>query len=459
MHSVRQSIHGQWSGRFTFIFAATGAAVGLGNIWKFPYIMGENGGGAFVLVYLAAILLLGIPVLMSEVLMGKRGRQSPGLTARTLVIEADAHRFWQITGWIGLLAGFIILSFYSVIAGWAFAYAGKAITMGFSGQDAAHFSQLFTEFSSDLTNLLAWTTVVIITTCTVVARGLKHGLEQVVRLMMPALFLLLIGLALFAGVNGDFASAVHFMFYPDFSKLTMNGVLIALGHAFFTLSLASGVMMIYGAYLPNNVSIVKTSFWIALADTSVAMLAGLIIYPIVFAQGLDAGQGPGLIFVTLPIAFANIPFGEVVGLLFFVMLMFAAFTSTIAMIESVVAWLMESRGFKRLQASVLAGIVLWLLSLLTVFSFAGSGWAQVNFTFLGKEVHNLFEVLDHLAADILLPLGGVLIALFTGWVMKEHATREELNTSALTYTIWRFCIRWVTPVAIAVVFFQLIGVL
>lgn len=459
MSQSRQSIHGQWSGRFTFIIAATGAAVGLGNIWKFPYIMGENGGGAFVLVYLLAILLIGIPVLMAEVLMGKRGRQSPGLTARTLVLEAHAHSFWQITGWIGLVAGFIILSFYAVIAGWAFAYVGKALQQGFAGQTPAQLGEMFAHFSSDVNSLLLWTTVVIVTTCAVVARGLKQGLENTLRWMMPALYLLLVGMAVYAGLNGDFVAAFNFMFQPDFSKLTVNGILIALGHAFFTLSLASGVMMIYGAYLPNQVSIVKTSIWIALADTSVALIAGMVIYPIVFAQGLDAGQGPGLIFVTLPIAFGNMPGGALIGPLFFLMLVIAAFTSTIAMIESVVAWLVESRGFKRGQAALLSGVVLWLMSLLTVFSFSGASWAQLEINFLGKQVHNLFEVLDHLAADILLPIGGLLIALFTGWVMKRSATTEELNTSPLAYTIWRFCIRWFTPVAIIAVFLNLVGVL
>lgn len=453
------SIHGQWSSRFTFIVAATGAAVGLGNIWKFPYIMGQNGGGAFVLVYLLAILLIGLPVLMAEVLMGKRGRQSPGLSARMLALEANAHRYWQLTGWIGLFAGFLILAFYSVIAGWAFAYFGKAATGDFTGKTATELGSMFGQFSSDFTSLLLWTTVVIVTTCTVVARGLKNGLERTVRWMMPALYLLLIGMALYASFTGEFLQAARFMFYPDFSKLTMNGVLIALGHAFFSLSLASGVMMIYGAYLPNNVSIVRTSIWIALADTSVALIAAMVIYPIVFSQGLDAGQGPGLIFVTLPVAFATMPGGALLGPLFFIMLVLAAFTSTIAMMESVVAWLVESKGFKRVPAAALGGVVLWSLSLLTVFSFSGAEWAKLDFHFMGKDIHNFFEFIDHLTSDILLPLGGLSVALFTGWIMKRHAIEEELNTTPVAYTIWRFCIRWFTPVAIVAVFLNLVGVL
>lgn len=454
-----KSVHGQWSSRFMFIIAATGAAVGLGNIWKFPYIMGQNGGGAFVLLYLLCILLIGIPVLMAEVMIGRRGRQSPGWSVRTLAYEAHAHKNWQLAGWMGLVGGFLILTFYSVIAGWAFAYVGKSLQGVFVAQDANSIGRMFGEFTTDFNSLLLWTTVVIVLTCAVVARGVQQGLEKTIRVLMPALYLLLVGLAIYAGFTGDFWQALNFMFYPDFSKITMSGVLIALGHAFFTLSLASGVMITYGAYMPSKVSIARTSLWIALADTSVALIAGMVIYPIVFSQGLDAGQGPGLIFVTLPIAFGAMPGGVVVGTLFFIMLVFAAFTSTIAMIESVVAWLVESKGMRRIQACILSGIVLWLLSLLTIASFAGSSWAQWQFNFLGKDVNNLFEILDHLTSDILLPLGGLTIAVFAGWIMRQQATAEELNTSPLTYTIWRFSIRWFTPVAILLVFLNLTGIL
>jgi NSS family neurotransmitter:Na+ symporter len=360
---------------------------------------------------------------------------------------------------MGLVGGFLILTFYSVIAGWAFAYVGKSLQGVFVAQDANSIGRMFGEFTTDFNSLLLWTTVVIVLTCAVVARGVQQGLEKTIRVLMPALYLLLIGLAIYAGITGDFWQALNFMFYPDFSKITMSGVLIALGHAFFTLSLASGVMITYGAYMPSKVSIARTSLWIALADTSVALIAGMVIYPIVFSQGLDAGQGPGLIFVTLPIAFGAMPGGVVVGTLFFIMLVFAAFTSTIAMIESVVAWLVESKGMRRIQACILSGIVLWLLSLLTIASFAGSSWAQWQFNFLGKDVNNLFEILDHLTSDIMLPLGGLTIAIFAGWIMRQHATAEELNTSPLTYIIWRFSIRWFTPVAILLVFLNLTGIL
>ncbi|MFN6261774.1 MAG: sodium-dependent transporter [Chromatiaceae bacterium] len=459
MTTANAAVQPQWSSRLMFIIAATGAAVGLGNIWKFPYIMGQNGGGAFMLMYLLCILLIGIPVLMAEVMIGRRGRQSPGLSVKALAIEAKVNPLWQIAGWMGLVGGFLILSFYSVIAGWAFAYVSKAAQNSFAGQSASDIGAMFGQFSADLSSLLLWTTLVIVLTCVVVARGVKQGLEQVIRWMMPALYLLLIGLAIYAGLTGDFAKAVHFMFAPDFSKLSVSGMLIALGHAFFTLSLASGVMITYGAYMPGRVSIARTSIWIALADTSVALIAAMVIYPIVFAHNLDAGQGPGLIFVTLPVAFGQMPGGQLVGTLFFVMLVFAAFTSTIAMIESVVAWLTQAKGFSRVRACVLSGIVLWCLSLLTVFSFSGASWTQWQFHFVGKEVNNLFEIIDHLTSDIMLPLGGLAIAIFAGWKVQRHASREELNTSPVAYSIWLFCIRWFTPVAIVAVFLNLTGVL
>lgn len=453
------AVHQQWSSRLMFIIAATGAAVGLGNIWKFPYIMGQHGGSAFMLVYLGCILAIGIPVLIAEVMIGRRGRQSPGLSVKALAIEANLNPVWQLAGWLGLVGGFLILSFYSVIAGWAFAYVPKAVSGSFSGLSAQQVGQMFGLFSSDFSGLLFWSTVVIVLTCLVVAKGVKDGLERVIRWMMPALYLLLIALAGYAAMTGDFAGAARFMFAPDFSKLTMGTVLIAMGHAFFTLSLASGVMMTYGAYLPARVSIFRTAIWIALADTSVALLAAMVIYPLVFAFQLDAGQGPGLIFVTLPIAFGQMPAGGLIGSLFFIMLVFAAFTSTIAMIESVVAWLVQSKGFSRAGACVFSGIVLWLLSLLTVCSFAGFDFTKVSFNFVGKQVSSWFDIIDHLTSGIMLPLGGLAVAIFVGWKLPKVISADELGTQGWSFRLWFFCIRWLTPVAVTLVFLNLTGVM
>lgn len=458
MSGTTQSVHGQWSNRFAFFLAATGAAVGLGNIWKFPYIMGEHGGGAFMLVYLLCIFLIGAPVLIAEVMIGRRGRQSPGLSAKALAIESNASSHWQILGWMGLVAGFLILTFYAVIAGWGLAYVFKAGSGSFTGASAEQISDMFGSFVSDPLTLIFWSAFIIVSTCIVVGRGVKKGLDVAVRYSMPGLFLLIIILAVYAATTGALAEALEFMFKPDFSRLTFTGVLVALGHAFFSLSLASGAMIIYGAYLPKNVSIVQSSIWIVITDTIVGLVAGIAIYPIVFGYGLEPDSGPNLMFIALPLAFGSMPFGALFGVLFFVMVVFAAFTSTIAMIESTVAWLVESKGFKRWQAATLSGFLIWLLSLLTVFSFTGASWAQHQINFLGKDVNNFFEMVDHLTSGILLPVGGLITAVFVGWVMKVQASKDELACRPLTYTIWYLSLRWFAPVAITSIFLHLLGV-
>lgn len=450
--------HGQWSSRLAFILAATGAAVGLGNIWKFPYIMGENGGGAFVLVYLLCILGIGIPVMMAEVLIGRRGRQSPGNSVKALAIEAGASTKWAFVGWMGLISGFLILSFYSVIAGWAISYIFQTGAGNFEGATPEKVGTIFNELLADPAQLVFWTTAVLVGTGVIVGKGLKNGLEKAVNYAMPAMLVLLLIIAGYAMTNGDFASAVKFMFYPDFSKLTYSGVLIALGHAFFTLSLASGAIMIYGAYLPQDTSISKSVLSIALADTLIALIAGLAIYPIVFGNGLEAAQGPGLVFVSLPIAFGQMWGGTFFGTLFFIMLGFAAFTSAISMVESSIAWLVEQLGFTRVKAAAVSVVILWFLSMLTVFSFTGASWAALDFTFVGKHVNNYFELVDHLTSDVLLPLGGMATAIFVAWVMKKEAVKEEVQMAESSFNIWYFALKWVAPLSVLFVFLNLVGV-
>ncbi|MEW5011765.1 MAG: sodium-dependent transporter, partial [Cycloclasticus sp.] len=303
------SAQGEWSTRLAFIFAATGSAVGLGNIWKFPYITGENGGGAFVLVYLLCIALIGVPIMMAEILLGRRGRQSPINTMRDLAKEAGAKPYWRWLGWLGVIAGFLILSYYSVIAGWAMAYFVRVSTGLFEGATADGVSSIFGQFIADPEKLLAWHSLFMIMTMLVVARGVK-GLERAVRFLMPALLVLLLLLVVYAMEQGDFAQALNFLFSADFSKITSESILTAMGHAFFTLSLGMGAIMVYGSYLPSKVSIGSTTLIIALADTAIALLAGLAIFPLVFANGLEPSSGPGLIFQTLPIAFGHMDYGS-----------------------------------------------------------------------------------------------------------------------------------------------------
>ncbi len=447
----RQSLHGEWSSRWAFILAATGSAVGLGNIWKFPYITGENGGGAFVLVYLLCIALVGIPIMIAEIMLGRLGRRSPINTMRHLVQEARANPRWQYLGWLGVVAGFLILSYYSVIAGWAMAYFFRVASGGFDGADTDQVTAAFDGLLASPEVLLAWHTIFMLMTMLVVARGVRAGLEAAVRLLMPLLFVLLAVMVGYAMSTGAFMDGVRFLFEPDFSRLSGTSVLVAMGHAFFTLSLGMGAIMIYGSYLPQNASITQAGFWIAGADTLVALMAGLAIFPIVFANGLEPGAGPGLIFVTLPIAFGNMPAGALFGALFFLLLVFAAWSSAISLIEPAVTHLVEDHGQSRIQACVKAGLATWLLGIGTVLSF--NWWADIKL--FGK---TFFDALDFLTANIMLPLGGLFIAIFAGWVLSRRDSERELGGD-LGYRLWRFTVRYVSPLAVFVVFLRSIEVI
>ncbi|SHE22327.1 sodium-dependent transporter [methanotrophic endosymbiont of Bathymodiolus puteoserpentis (Logatchev)] len=441
MTGTKKSIHGEWSSRFAFILAATGSAVGLGNIWKFPYITGENGGGAFVIVYLLCVAVIGIPIMIAETMMGRRARQCPINALETLTEEAGAHKNWHYLGWLGVIAGFLILSYYSVIAGWALAYVVKAFTGSFSGESAAQISGLFSDLQASPGQQIFWHTVFMVATMSVVARGVQGGLEKAVRLLMPSLFVLLILLVAYAMTTGAYMQGLEFLFKPDFSKMTGDGVLTAMGHAFFTLSLGMGAIMVYGSYLPKGISIAKTSILIAGADTLVALLAGVAIFPIVFANGLEASAGPGLIFQTLPIAFGNMTGGWLFGVLFFVLLVFAAISSAISLIEPAVAWVVENYDVDRKQASIYMGVGTWALGLGTVFS------------------ESFFEKIDYLTANLMLPLGGLGIALFAGRVMLQKHTQAELALdNEIEYTAWKFLVSYVTPVAVFLVFLHVLGV-
>jgi len=446
----RVSIHGQWSSRWAFILAATGAAVGLGNIWKFPYIMGQNGGGAFVLVYLACILLVATPILIAEIMLGRRARRSPVNGMTELAREESAHPGWKYLGWMGVIAGFLILSYYSVIMGWALAYVERAITGSFSGLDGAALKTMFQGFTANPMELLFWHSLSMLITMLVVVRGVRAGLEAFTVLLMPMLFLILLVLVGHGISTGFFSQAFEYMFMPDFSKLTTHSLMVAMGHAFFTLSIGMGVIMAYGSYMPDRTSIARTALFVVAADITVALLAGLSIYPVVFANGLEPAAGPGLVFQTLPIAFGQMSFGLVIGTLFFILLTLAAWTSSISMIEPAVAHLVEKGGWTRVRAGAVLGLAAWALGIATVLSF--NHWAEIKL--FGK---TFFELLDFLTSNIMLPLGGLLMAVFATWSMRRESSAQELELSTWGYTLWRVLTRFVAPVGILIVLLNGLG--
>ncbi|MBV0933604.1 sodium-dependent transporter [Marinobacterium weihaiense] len=441
-----------WSSRMAFILAAVGSAVGLGNIWKFPYITGENGGGAFVLIYLACIALVGIPVLIAEVMVGRRGGQSPVASMRELTTAEGTAKGWRLIGWNGIIASFLVLSFYSVIGGWALAYVGKIASGVFTGADAATIGGAFEGMLASTGDLLLWHSIFMAVVVLIVGRGIRSGMEKAINTLMPLLFVLLFIMVGYATTTGKFGEAVSFMFSPDFSKLTTEGVLKALGHAAFTLSIGIGVMMAYGSYLPQKVNIARTAMTIAFMDTGVALLAGLAIFPLVFANGLEPGAGPGLIFVTLPLAFGQMTGGVLFGTLFFGLLLVAALTSAISMLEPVVEWLEEHKGISRAKSAFFGGLAIWLVGIGTVLSF--NVWSDIHpLGFLPYfEGKTLFDLLDFLVSSLMMPLGGLAIALFVGWAMQRQGLDDEIGLKGAVYSAFMFVLRYLTPAGIAVVF-------
>lgn len=445
-----RSIHGMWSSRLMFILAATGSAVGLGNIWRFPYMTSDNGGGAFVLVYLLCIASVGLPILIGEVLIGRHGRLSPINSLRKIIKESNSASGWVVLGWMGILAGILILSFYSVVAGWTLNYSWIYFKQLFSStpiitDPGATFSALL----GNAGELTFWHTLFMLLTVAVVALGVEKGLERAVRWLMPALFLLLIALVIYGMTTGYAGQAAAFLFKPDFSKVTADVFLAAMGQAFFTLSLGMCTMMAYGAYLPREgVSIPGSGIAVALTDTGVALLAGMAIFPIVLNYGINpSGGGPGLIFTSLPLAFNEMPFGALYGLLFFGLLSVAAWTSSISLLEPGTAWLVERFGIgSRKRAALLLSGLSWLLGLLSVLSF--NHWSHIKL--LGRDVMGLIEFIS---SDLMLPLGGLLISLFVGWSVKQQILKKELpEMSSGLFRVWLWMVRIVAPALVLLIF-------
>ena len=441
----------QWMSRWGFVLAATGSAVGLGNIWKFPYITGEYGGGAFVLVYLLCILVMGVPVLMTEIALGRRGRGSPIDAVRRLAAESGRSSGWSLIGWMAMLCGFMVLSFYVVVAGWSFAYLWKMLSGGLAGSGVDDMAAIFVANNENPLSLGFWSTMVTVVTMVIVGKGVQAGIERSVSWMMPGLVIMLMILIGYGALSGGFMDAWRFLFSFNAGHLSSEGMLAALGHAFFTLSLASGAIFTYGSYLPASTSIGRTTFTIAIADTVVALMAGLAIFPIIFVNGMSPGEGPGLIFMSLPLAFQAMPLGNLFGTLFFAMLSMAALTSSISMIEATVSWLVDSKGMSRRSAAWASGIVLWLISTMAMLSFnLGADW-----TLAGR---HFFDWLDYLTARWMMPLGGLGMVILAGFVLSSESLREELGLAPHWHALWLFMVRYVSPLGILVVFVDALGI-
>ena len=439
-----------WAHKGTFLLAAVGSAVGLGNLWRFPYLAGENGGGAFILIYALTIAAVGIPILIAESLLGRASRKSPIMGMKQLISSHDSHSAWKIIGWMGALAAFIILSFYSVIAGWAIHYTGLMFSGSLSGASAEIIGAGFDELLASPSLLILYHSLFLGVSVLIVGLGVHKGIENGLRFMMPALFIILLIVFIYAAIEGDLTASLNFLFTFNLDDLSLKGWLEAMGQSFFTLSLGMGAIMAYGAYMSPEASLTRTAISIALVDTLVALVAGVAIFALVFGQGLEAGQGPGLMFVTLPLAFADLPGGSILGGVFFILVIGAALTSAISLVEPVAGYFIERFNISRHKAVAIMGLGCWLLGLLTVFSF--NIWATESFSheLFGKSPFDTLEFMT----NIMMPLGGVLIALFVGWKLNAEIVSQQMATSSVWLYCWQVLLRYVAPTAVMFVFLR-----
>jgi len=447
-----------WSSRSAFILAAVGSAVGLGNMWRFPAEAGENGGGAFVLFYIVCVVLIGLPVLLSEVLIGRHGQSNAPESVRRIAAESGKSSKWAVLADFGVLGAFMVLSFYCVVGGWVLYYIGvfasdlasTGLTGGaFQGRPAEEIEGLLPALFGNGGLMVGLHVVFLATTLFFVARGISSGIEWVATWLMPAFFVLFLSITIYGATTGGFTETIAYLFTFDFSKLTGPVMLAAVGQAFFSLSLGVAGMMTYGAYVGRDVNLASTSGIIASADTAVALISGLCIFPIVFAAGLEASAGPGLMFQSLPIAFRDMPFGSLIGLLFFIMVFFAALTSSVSLLEAPTAWFKDRAGLPRAFATaivagsalVLGGLAAW---------FWDTPVAGIS-TFTLFEGQDLFNILDTATSKVLMPFGAILTSVFVGWVASRRLIDSENGLSGGPEKFWLFLVRFACPVVLAVI--------
>ncbi|PKR59955.1 sodium-dependent transporter [Thalassospira lohafexi] len=439
-----------WGSRLGFILAAAGSAVGLGNIWKFPYMAGANGGGAFLVIYLGLVFTIGLSVMLAEFVIGRMSEKN--------AIGAFAKLkggLWPIIGVFGVAAAFIILSFYSVVAGWTISYIIKSVTGALAVEDPAALGDIFGSFIADTTSPLIFHAVFMALTVFVVLAGVGSGIERASKILMPALFALLIVLIVRSVTLPGGMEGVAFLLSPDFSKVTWSTVSDALSQAFFSLSLGMGAMITYGSYLSKKENLPGSAGWVTLLDSAVAVMAGLLILPAVFAFGFDPSAGPGLTFITLPAVFAQMPFGAFFAFLFFLLLAIAALTSAVSILEVVVAYFVDDRGVSRKSAAVIIGFMIFLLGIPSSLSMGVMGDVKI---IAGK---NFFDLMDFISSSLLLPIGGLFISLFVGWVVWGKAQEEiaaHNGVIPIWVGAWGVIVKFIAPIAIAFILLKGLGV-
>ena len=453
-----------WSSRSAFILAAVGAAVGLGNIWRFPTLAGESGGGAFVIFYIACVFLLGLPLVLSEVFIGRVGQTDAVGSIRRVAQESKASPGWSFFGGIGALAAFLIVSFYSVVAGWVLYYAGvmgwdfiQAIGSGdpfrgaLSGENQEQIQQRLGDMFASWPLLLVVHLLFMGGTLYIVARGVSSGIEKAATYLMPMFFVLLVGLVIYGAIEGDVGEAAAFLFTPDWSKLTPEVMNSALGQALFSLSLGVAGLITYGSYIKEKSNLGSTAAMIAVADTSVALLAGLMIFPIVFAVGLDPAAGPTLVFQTLPFAFQTMPAGALFGFLFFVLILVAAITSSISLLEVPTAYGIGELGWSRPKSALVFGFGAFLIGVLCLLGYnVLSDVRPLGFWPLFEET-DILDTVDGFTGKIMLPLGAFFTSIFIGWKADKNLLRTTTGLSPLAFNLFRFLIAWLCPLAVAII--------
>lgn len=438
---VESSFHDVWKGRFTFILASVGAALGLGNIWRFPYLAGENGGSAFVLLYIFFVVAICLPIIIAEISLGRRGRHGPIQTMRELTRLDRCSRHWTMIAALGVFAAVLILSYYTVISGWVLAYLVDSVLGEFQGMDLEGAKQHYQELTGSPWRLIFWNTVVMLICARIIGIGIIRGIERYTTFMMPGLFLILLAILGYSLVHGDMKAGLEYLFQFDASKINAEVASKAMGQAFYSTGLGMSLFLAYGAYMQRHQSIPKASAAVAFFDTGIALLMGIALFPIVFAVGLSPDTGPGLMFQTLVVAFAEMPGGWLIGSLFFLLAFLAALTSAFALLEPVVVTLVD-RGLSRPVSTLLVAGFAWILGIGTVLSF--NIFADYTLWDL-----NFFELIDTFTAQLVVPLCAILISLYVGWHVKREVMLQQLEIGdSVLFESWYWLLRLPVPLAV-----------